>query len=79
MICPYCEKEMEAGVIQAQHELSWKKKRTFFLLPADHYEGAVTLSGRSMRGSAARAYLCRDCGKVIIDIENWDSDLNVFE
>ncbi len=78
MVCPYCGHEMEPGVIQSPHELSWKKglKRPFFGRAAFH-EGSVVLSELSfLRGSAVKAFLCRACQKVIIDCADAQSDLN---
>lgn len=67
MNCPYCGKEMEKGVIQSPHEISWKKKKSFFGRAMFH-EGSVVLSELSfMSGSAVIAYLCRDCKKIVID------------
>ena len=67
MNCPYCGKEMDKGVIQSPHEISWKKKKSF-IGRAMFHEGSVVLSELSfMSGSAAIAYLCRDCKKIVID------------
>ncbi len=78
MKCPYCNKEMEAGIIQSPHELCWKKgtKRPAFGRAMFH-EGSVVLSKLSfMKGSAVLAYLCRSCSKVVIDYSDRTSDLN---
>ncbi len=79
MTCPWCQKEMEKGLIQSPHEIAWLpgEKRRFFSTRAEFNDGAVTLSRFSaLRGSAVRAWLCRDCGKVIIDTD-YRSDFNV--
>lgn len=78
MKCPYCNQETEAGFIQSSQELSWKKgdKRPFFGRAKLH-EGSVVLSSFSMmKGSAVKAYLCRDCKKVIVDYADESSDMN---
>ncbi len=78
MICPYCQREMEVGVIQSPHEIAWLKgeKRRLFGNPEFH-KGSVVLSRLSLlKGSAVRAYLCRDCRKVIVDCAEDRSDLN---
>ena len=78
MKCPYCGNEMEQGLIQSPHELAWVEgeKRHIFSR-AKFYEGALVLSKISLwRGSAVTAWLCRDCGKVIIDVADEKSDLN---
>lgn len=67
MHCPYCHAEMEKGVVQSPHEISWQSKRRYFGRAA-FYDDAVVLSELNiMRGSAVEAWLCRDCKKVIID------------
>ncbi len=70
MNCPYCQKEMESGVIQSPHEIAWtRKKRRYphntrlFPLP----EGSVVLADRSWAGSTVEAYYCRHCRKIVID------------
>ena len=69
---------MEAGLIQSPHEISWKKgtKKHLFGRACLH-EGSVVLSQLSfLKGSAVIAWLCRDCGKVVIDVNDEKSDLN---
>lgn len=76
MQCPYCNEDMQAGVIQSPHELSWKDKKHFFGRAMFH-EGSIVLSELSyMRGSAVRAYCCRHCEKIVIDYRDGHCDLN---
>ena len=78
MLCPYCGKEMEKGLIQSPHEIAWLKgeKRHAFAR-AELHEDSIVLSELSfLRGSAVEAWLCRDCGKVVIDIASPVSDRN---
>ncbi|MBR0104296.1 MAG: hypothetical protein IKD83_00065 [Firmicutes bacterium] len=78
MICPYCGKEMEKGLIQSPQEIAWLKgdKKHMFGRAVLH-EGSVILSQLSvMKGSAVTAYLCRDCKKVLIDYSDRISDYN---
>jgi len=44
MICPYCGKEMRYGVIQSQHEISWKPKKGKFFATAQFSKEAIILS-----------------------------------
>lgn len=78
MKCPYCGREMDAGLIQSLHELSWipgKTRKTF--AKADFYEGSVVLSEESFwKGSAATAWICKACEKVVVDYSDKQSDLN---
>ena len=81
MKCPYCGHEMEQGLIQSNQELSWipGSRRKLFGRAAFH-EGAVVLSRLSFaRGSAVVAFLCRDCGRIVIDFGDEASDLNAPE
>lgn len=78
MKCPYCDKEMETGLIQSPQEIAWLKgdKRPFFGR-AEFHEGSVVLSELSMiKGSAVVSHLCRECEKVIIDYSYKQSDFN---
>lgn len=77
MLCPYCNEEMETGVIQSPHELCWKKKKSVFDRAMFH-EGSILLSGLSMlKGSAVTAFCCRKCQKVIIDYKDSGKNMNV--
>lgn len=78
MKCPYCDKEMEKGLIQSPQELSWLKgeKRKFAARSFLH-EGSVVLSSLSMmKGSACVAYNCLSCRKIVIDYSDERVDLN---
>lgn len=67
MECPYCNKEMEKGVIQSQQEIAWHKEKHMFIR-ADMHKGSICLSQFSfLKGSSVDAWLCRDCNKIIID------------
>ena len=67
MKCPYCNKDMERGVIQSAQEINWQHKK-HLINRSDMHEGAVCLSPRSFwTGSSVEAWLCRDCSKVLID------------
>ena len=73
MNCPYCNKETECGTIQSQHELRWQEARHIFIT---HKETDVMLSERNVwKGSAVKAYLCRECKKIVIDYST-ECDLN---
>ncbi|KPU44152.1 hypothetical protein OXPF_23200 [Oxobacter pfennigii] len=76
MNCPYCGMDMEAGVIQSPHEINWLPKKHFFGR-AEFHKGSIILSEFSyLRGSAAKAYLCRNCEKIVIDYKDGSCDLN---
>ena len=73
MICPYCEKEMEEGMVQSRYPLMWRKglKRYRWNNKED-----VTLSSSLIYGAAVKAFHCRDCKKIIIDYADPHYDLN---
>ena len=69
MNCPYCGKEMEAGLISAGagRRLVWTTK-DYKLLPANWDKEAVDLPiPRVLEKTEPFAYLCRVCRKVVVD------------
>ena len=78
MNCPYCGNEMEEGLIQSPYELYWTAgDRRKFLAKAKFHDKAVMLSEYSfVKGSAMKAFLCRNCQKVIVDYAQGKADLN---
>lgn len=74
MKCPYCNNEMEKGVIQSPHEIAWLRKN-HFLGRADLHEGSVVLSEYSfLKGCSTVAWLCRECCKVLIDYQENENE-----
>ena len=71
MKCPYCEKEMEAGLIQSPREISWTKGNEKVRTAARFHKDSVILSALDAQsffdGNAVRAYICRECRKVVIN------------
>lgn len=76
MKCPYCGADMECGVIQSSHELNWQRKKCFFNRAFLHKEAVCLAEYSYLNGSAAEAWLCRVCRKVIIDYSHKDSYMN---
>mgnify|MGYP000084053603 CR=1 FL=1 len=76
MKCPYCNEEMEKGVIENPYEISWRTKR-YYIPSARFYKGTVILADNTWaKWAAAAAFLCRNCEKVIIDYKDNQCDLN---
>lgn len=78
MKCPYCNKEMEVGLIESPQEIAWLKgeKKHLFAKGSLH-EGSIVLSEFSaLRGSSVKAFLCRKCQKILIDYSDEQSDFN---
>ena len=69
---------MEEGMVQSPHELSWKRGNKIPLFSrAAFHEDSVILSELSyLKGSAVKAFLCRECKKVLIDYADETSDCN---
>lgn len=77
MKCPYCDGEMEKGLIQSPHEISWIPGSYRQILGRAIFHDGVVLSKLSMlKGSAVDAWLCRGCEKVIIDYAGGKADFN---
>ena len=77
MKCPYCDGEMEKGLIQSPHEIGWIPGGYRQILGRAEFHGGVVLSELSIfKGSAVTAWLCRGCEKVIIDYAGGKADLN---
>lgn len=69
MKCPYCENDMEQGYIQGPRGVFWSAKgRNFFFFP-HRVKGDVVIAGAYEGSSGQNAYLCRSCGKIIIDVK----------
>ena len=62
MKCPYCNSEMEKGEInQDRYALKWKSEK----------KGAKSVKLTSMLTQTdVDAYLCRNCNKMIIDVDS---------
>ena len=78
MNCPYCNNEMEKGLIQSPQELNWIKgeKRKFFTRAFLHKDSIVLSELSMMKGSACVAYNCSNCKKIVIDYADGSNDLN---
>lgn len=77
MLCPYCNKTMEYGVIQSPTEISWCEKKRFFACKDFNNIYALILSNSNfIRGSTIIAFNCTDCKKILIDYENANCDAN---
>ncbi|MBE6609811.1 MAG: hypothetical protein E7634_04000 [Ruminococcaceae bacterium] len=78
MLCPYCDDEMEKGLIHSPQELNWIKgeKRKFFTRAFLHKESVVLSELSMIKGSACIAYNCPSCQKIVIDYADGSMDLN---
>lgn len=65
MKCPYCDKEMEQGLLQGMRRVSWvKKKHKISLLPK---EGEILLENNTFKDFIFSAQICKSCKKIVVD------------
>lgn len=70
MICPFCNEEMEKGVIQSKGRLAWSRDEALLPLSRLFQEDLIELTDPQEFFSlypATDAYCCKHCKKVIID------------
>ena len=67
MKCPYCNKDMQQGVIESNHILRWKKTGSLINRFKAHGHAVRLSRGSFVKGESAEATLCRYCCKVLID------------
>ncbi len=72
MLCPYCQKEMEKGLLQGGSILVWVKKKHHISL--NPREGEVVLDRNYLSGPAVPAWICKACKKVIAEYEEKHTD-----
>ena len=74
--CPYCGKEMAAGTIPAVRDLiKWESDT----LRLGEPERVILSSGGIVNSVTAKAYYCKDCQKVIVDVPEWESVLDKLD
>ncbi|MBP3891965.1 MAG: hypothetical protein J6D29_07310 [Solobacterium sp.] len=67
MMCPYCGKGMEKGVIESSEPINFMKEVRFMNRPKES-KGEFNLATPPLAGrSYVEVYLCRDCRKIVID------------
>ena len=74
--CPYCGNEMAAGTIPAVRDRIYWESDT----KSGAWAESVTLSaGGVVNSVTAKAYYCKDCRKVIVDVPEWESVLDKLD
>lgn len=68
MKCPYCNNEMEEGSISNGRDIFWKNTNKLV-------GNAINLKNTVRLGTfglfpKVKAYICKDCKKVIVDYDN---------
>jgi RNase P subunit RPR2 len=68
MDCPKCNNEMEQGYLQGMRRVAWvKNKHKVSLLPK---QGEVLLENNYVKDFLLKAWICKNCKKIIIDYSN---------
>lgn len=65
MKCPYCNSEMEQGLLQGMRRVAWvKKQHRISLLPK---QGEILLENNNFNDFIFSAQICKSCKKIVID------------
>ena len=73
MNCPYCNKEMKKGVIEAKSRPIWTTRNKFTIFKRND---EIALSNFSDTEYSA-AYYCENCRKIVIDLNETVSYLDI--
>lgn len=68
MKCPYCNGEMEKGILEGQRYLLWAKRP--HKLTYHPKEGEVLLGEKTISSVVVDSYICKQCKKIILDYSN---------
>ena len=70
MQCPYCNGQMETGILEGQRYLLWSKQphKVSYHPKADE----VLLGEKAVSSARVDSYICKQCKKIIIDYANLD-------
>lgn len=65
MKCPYCDNEMEQGLLQGMRRVAWvKQQHKISLLPK---QGEIMLKNNTFSDFVFPAQICKSCEKIIVD------------
>lgn len=67
MNCPYCNSEMEKGYLQSPRPVFWSRKSKNLFTAAG--SGDIRLTKWGWNCYNDKAYVCKGCGKMIIDLK----------
>ena len=69
MKCPKCEKDMQAGFLQAGNIIAFNKTRhKISLNPKDKDD--VMIARKSFTSTDCHGYICKECGLVVFDYKS---------
>ena len=72
MICPFCGKEMEKGILSGdgRSPVTWKKgDRKNSAMDKIVGTGTVTAARRTLASFTIESFFCRECRKMIFDTD----------
>ena len=72
MLCPYCGREMKAGILSGdgRSPVAWKQgEKKAGLMDAIVGSGTVTAARRTLTTFTIESWYCPDCKKMIFDTE----------
>ncbi|WP_019230432.1 PF20097 family protein [Sedimentibacter sp. B4] len=65
MRCPYCNNEIEQGLLQGMRRVAWiKRQHKVSLLPK---QGEVLLENNTFSDFLLQAHICKSCKKIVVD------------
>ena len=70
MKCPYCNGEMEIGILEGGRYLLWAKQP--HKISYHPKAGGVLLGEKAVSSVRVDSYICKQCKKIIIDYANLD-------
>lgn len=65
MKCPYCDSEMEQGLLQGMQRVAWVKKQHKISLHPN--EGEILLENSVFQNFVFSAEICKTCKKIVLD------------
>ena len=64
MNCPCCGKPMEEGVLDSRGPVRWTDSASGMAIPTSKHD---VLLGKALGLMRPKAYLCRDCRRVVVE------------
>lgn len=65
MVCPYCNNEMEQGLLQGMRRVAWVKSQHKVSLHPK--QGEILLENNTFNDFMLQAQICKKCKKIVID------------
>jgi hypothetical protein len=69
MRCPYCDFDMEPGILQSSNDIFWSKQERRFPVMPDIIDGDIIVAEGLYRSSNDKAFLCRNCKRLVVELQ----------